>query len=181
MFLLPQKLTQEWDISGQLASKDALLGGGERSTRDAESTQGKEPVEREETTQGKKSSRLDSTAPYQVIVYKCETCGADTVGPERKTLSSAETAQVECDSKILEPNKRNRSSIPPSRRRAVLLRDGHRCRVRGCGSTRFLEVHHLKSRRDGGSNDEDNLVVLCSNCHGHLHQRGGASPPLRKL
>lgn len=28
-----------------------------------------------------------------------------------------------------------------------------------------LEVHHIVERCNGGSNDPDNLIVLCSDCH----------------
>lgn len=45
----------------------------------------------------------------------------------------------------------------------------------GCGRTRFLEVHHLRPRSRGGSNDPDNLVTLCSTCHRHAHERAGVA------
>ena len=34
-----------------------------------------------------------------------------------------------------------------------------------CGVTVNLEVHHIKPRRDGGSNEPKNLRVLCVQCH----------------
>ncbi len=48
------------------------------------------------------------------------------VGPDRRGLSEAEGAQIDCDTKVLEPGHRNRQSIPPARRRAILIRDDHR-------------------------------------------------------
>ncbi len=126
------------------------------------------------------STRVDRSAPYQVLVHRCESCGNSAVGPEKRPLGAAETEQVACDSQVLESGRRNRRSIPPSRRRAVLLRDGHRCRVRGCGRVNFLEVHHLQARHKGGGNGEENLVTLCSSCHRHLHELGGDAVPLRK-
>jgi hypothetical protein len=169
-----------------LMALEAFLGSGERSEQDTESRQSEKSSRldksslREAQCPGKESHRLDSVTPYQIIVHQCEICGTGSVGPDPKPLSKAEMAQVECDARVLKPGKRNRSSIPPSRRRAVLERDGRRCSVRGCSSTSFLEVHHIKNRSNGGSNSEDNLVVLCSNCHGHVHERGGVLPPLRK-
>ena len=124
---------------------------------------------------------MDAGTPYQVVVYQCETCAAKAVGPERSVLSAAESAQVDCDSQVLKPGQRNRRSIPPSRRRAVLLRDGHRCRVRGCASTGFLEVHHIKPRSEGGSNELENMIVVCSNCHRQLHEHGGPARLQREL
>ena len=64
---------------------------------------------------------------------------------------------------------RNRATIPPGVRRDVLARDGYRCRTPGCGSARFLEVHHVVPRAAGGSNRPDNLVTLCSACHQLTH------------
>ena len=116
---------------------------------------------------GESSTRGDSQ--YQVIVHRCEECGkAEVDGVE---LSAAEAEQVACDSRVSEPGKRNKASIPPARRRAVLARDSHRCTTPGCSAKHFLEVHHIKPRSRGGSNDEANLVTLCSSCHRHLHER----------
>ena len=116
---------------------------------------------------GESSPRGD--APYQVIVHRCEECGKSQVGETE--LSGAEAERVACDSRVLEPGKRNRASIPPARRRAVLARDGHRCTTKGCNAKHFLEVHHVVPRSRGGSNDEANLVTLCSACHRFAHQR----------
>lgn len=33
-----------------------------------------------------------------------------------------------------------------------------------------MEVHHIKMLVDGGSNDEDNLIVLCKQCHDEWHE-----------
>ena len=35
----------------------------------------------------------------------------------------------------------------------------------------IMEVHHIKSLIDGGTNDEDNLVTLCFECHEEWHRR----------
>ena len=49
-------------------------------------------------------------------------------------------------------------------RKAVILRDG--CRCRECGkSNTILEVHHIKPKRLGGSNALGNLITLCGKCH----------------
>jgi hypothetical protein len=117
------------------------------------------------------STRVDGGSPYQVIVQKCPECEEKTVGAEHNRLSPAESAQIDCDSQVLVPGRRNRASIPPARRRAVLMRDKHRCQTKGCRSTSFLEVHHIKARKGGGDNREANLITLCSSCHRYLHER----------
>ena len=88
--------------------------------------------------------------------------------------------RASCDSQVDELGKRNTSTIPPATRRLVLARDQHCCGAPGCKHSKFLEVHHIKSRSDGGGNHPENLITLCSSCHRHLHERGGG-PPLREL
>lgn len=49
-------------------------------------------------------------------------------------------------------------------RKAVILRDG--CKCKECGKSNIrLEVHHIKPRRLNGSNTLSNLITLCSKCH----------------
>ena len=54
--------------------------------------------------------------------------------------------------------------------RQVLERDGWRCQV--CGSMQNLQVHHLKLRSHSGSDEEQNLITLCANCHARIHSKG---------
>jgi 5-methylcytosine-specific restriction endonuclease McrA len=127
------------------------------------------------------STRVDGGSSYQVVVQECPNCEEKTVGAERNRLSPAESGQINCDSQVLAPGKRNKASIPPARRRAVLARDAHRCQAEACRSTSFLEVHHIKPRSLGGDNREANLITLCSSCHRHLHERGGSLVYSEKL
>lgn len=62
-------------------------------------------------------------------------------------------------------------SVTPKLRRLVLARDHHRCVVPGCTRHLFIDLHHLKKSRDGGSNTPDNLITLCSTHH-RLHHEG---------
>lgn len=55
-----------------------------------------------------------------------------------------------------------------SRRKAVLHRDNYTCQCCGKKQCR-LEVHHIKFRRNGGTDDEENLITLCENCHKGVH------------
>ncbi len=52
-------------------------------------------------------------------------------------------------------------------RKAVLLRDGRRCRV--CHSRQDVEVHHLRFRSRGGGHLTANCAVLCQECHYAVH------------
>ena len=128
-------------------------------------------------------TRVQNTSPYQIVIYQCETCGASTLRTQRGDLplSAAEAARAACDARILVPGEKNLATIPPATRRAVLARDGHRCRISGCGNTRFLEVHHIVRRAKGGGNGAENLLTICSSCHGLIHERALAKTALTAL
>lgn len=52
----------------------------------------------------------------------------------------------------------------------VLDRDGYTCQhCFGKSKDHRLHVHHILFRRDGGSDDESNLIALCKTCHTRLH------------
>ncbi len=125
-------------------------------------------------------SRLESAPPTQIVIYRCEACGGAKL-PDGRPVSQAAAEAAACDCREQRPGKRNAASIKPSVRRAVLARDGHRCRMPGCGRTRFLEVHHLRPRAKGGGNGAENLVTLCASCHRLLHERGLAGGVLDGL
>ncbi len=108
----------------------------------------------------------------QVVVQQCPTCEAAAVATNRgeKRLAPAQVAALACDARVQRKGERNRATIPPSVRAAVLARDRHQCRTPGCGSARFLEVHHVVPRAKGGTNHVENLVTLCSRCHQFAHE-----------
>jgi len=54
-------------------------------------------------------------------------------------------------------------------RRAVLARDGHKCRF--CGATQNLQVHHRWYPPRGTEMQHlDALILLCSKCHHEQHR-----------
>jgi predicted restriction endonuclease len=56
-------------------------------------------------------------------------------------------------------------------RRAVLDRDGHRCRL--CGATERLHAHHVVEFHISAALrlDVDNGLTLCLDCHSRVHGR----------
>lgn len=50
----------------------------------------------------------------------------------------------------------------------ILLLSKHNC-CEKCGSTIGLEIHHKKPLSLGGNTVEENLIVLCANCHIEAH------------
>ena len=128
-----------------------------------------------EASNGAGVPRGTATSPYQVVIYQCGTCKRAHVATSRgeQQLSKAALEAALCDAQVLEPGKRNSSTIPPAKRKQALARAKHRCQMPGCNHRHFLEVHHRVPRERGGGNDPDNLVVLCSGCHRLLHERPG--------
>lgn len=52
----------------------------------------------------------------------------------------------------------------------VLARDKYKCQAcKGRSKDKRLEVHHIKYRRDGGTNKPTNLLTLCHTCHKLIH------------
>ena len=52
--------------------------------------------------------------------------------------------------------------------RHILERDGWKCQW--CGAMRQLQVHHKQFRSHSGDDSEENLITLCEQCHGLVHQ-----------
>jgi 5-methylcytosine-specific restriction protein A len=65
-----------------------------------------------------------------------------------------------------------RQRMWPHMRSIALSRDGRRCCA--CGKdlkampSWYTEVHHIRARRNGGSDHPGNLITLCVECHGRL-------------
>lgn len=65
---------------------------------------------------------------------------------------------------------RTQHIVPDRTRRIVEHRDGG-CRVPGCHTDRFIEVHHIVHWSAGGATDIANLICLCPRHH-RLHHQG---------
>ena len=73
-----------------------------------------------------------------------------------------------------------RNHVTEQRREEILQDVDYRCELcpaRGpqVGGEATLHLHHRESPLAGGTNDGDNIVVLCSDCH-HHHHSGRTEP-----
>jgi hypothetical protein len=63
------------------------------------------------------------------------------------------------------------SEIDPEVIDRLMVRCGRRC----CICRRFrptkLQVHHIVERNQGGSDEDDNLIVTCLSCHSDVHTK----------
>ncbi len=59
------------------------------------------------------------------------------------------------------------ANVSKETRKAVYRRDHYRCAL--CDSEQGLQVHHVVSRGQGGTNFQQNLITLCWRCHAVAH------------
>jgi hypothetical protein len=52
----------------------------------------------------------------------------------------------------------------------VIKFSGSRCHVCEFDCADILVVHHIRAVAEGGTNSENNLTVLCPNCHALIHK-----------
>jgi hypothetical protein len=115
-------------------------------------------------------------AKFQIAVTVCQRCRQGWQEGAGAQIAIGPTAvdRAMCDAQHIgsidgAAPERAYQDIPPSVARLVWRRDGGRCRVDGCRSSRGLELHHLIHRADGGSHDASNLILACSACHQSHH------------
>jgi|GEM_PF-1579016 len=70
------------------------------------------------------------------------------------------------------------SSLTQEEKNLLMNAVWYRCENPYCKYTHFLDVHHIISESDGGSNKLDNLIVLCPYCHDLAHK---GEIPLKKM
>ncbi len=103
----------------------------------------------------------------------------DHVGP----VSPQVARRLACDGSVMrvvmdgrsEPLDVGRRSkvVPPSMRRAVIVRDRH-CRFPGCDRPHtWCDAHHVVHWADGGPTAAQNLLLLCRRHHRLVHPPGG--------
>jgi hypothetical protein len=126
------------------------------------------------------TSAAESTgrAKFQIAVTVCRHCqrGWQDGAGAQVPIDPDAVERAMCDAQHIgsidgSAPDRAYQDIPPRVARLVWHRDGGRCRVPGCRSSRGLELHHLVHRADGGSHDAMNLILTCSACH-IAHHRG---------
>jgi hypothetical protein len=93
---------------------------------------------------------------------------ADSVLEQLRANASIEPVVVDDDGFPVAVGTRF-AGLSPKLARAVLLRD-HHCRI--CGRTYGLQVHHLRPRSWGGTDEISSLALVCTTCHRDLVPRG---------
>jgi hypothetical protein len=140
----------------------------------------------------KRAARKRREGATQVVYVKCAECGEGAVrttdglvAVPREVIAEAEK-EATCVDAIEDIPRGNhegstpdRPEVPPEQRDSpadeglrelVLLRDGNRCTVPGCGSQIACQAHHITWRRHGGKTHLDNMMTVCAIHHAAIHQ-----------
>jgi 5-methylcytosine-specific restriction endonuclease McrA len=72
----------------------------------------------------------------------------------------------------------HKEMLKQAKRDEVKLRDGARCRYlyangHRCSQMRYLQIHHVIPKAQGGSDDMENLTLLCPQHHRLIHLEAG--------
>ncbi len=60
-------------------------------------------------------------------------------------------------------------AVTPAQKRRIKEEAGFKCAVTNCNTTSPLDIHHIQYQENGGLDEDDNLLCLCKNCHGRVH------------
>lgn len=60
-----------------------------------------------------------------------------------------------------------RIRIPPELEAKLLVESRNTCNL--CWKSREVQIHHIDPVEEGGDNSEENLIVVCLNCHSEAH------------
>lgn len=82
-------------------------------------------------------------------------------------------SKCKCDSckKHNRPHFKELNSILDCSKRTavkIIKRSGLGCAICGWNES-TCDIHHIICKKDGGSNDNDNLIIVCPNCHRIIH------------
>jgi hypothetical protein len=107
------------------------------------------------------SAEFDQTGPVPVDVAKRHVCDASVM----RVVLSGRSQPIDVG--------RRTPIVPPTMRRAVIVRD-RRCRFPGCDRPHsWCDAHHIVHWADGGPTAVGNLLLLCRRHHRMVHTTGG--------
>lgn len=122
-------------------------------------------------------STAEKVGNQQVLRLVAEMGASDrmpTPTPTPSSASSLAETTARARSRIGRRGRENRRPLPAAIKHRVYLKFQARCshvdsRGERCRETKFLEIHHLKPIRLGGSDRFENLTLLCSGHHQGIH------------
>jgi hypothetical protein len=138
--------SQETTLSSSGSMLDFIKGSKSRSSA-AMSNSAPEIAE---------DAQLTAEPPQQAAT--AEVASPEAVEVEQETGGDAASAEPM-------PLGGEVSSLTDEDKRKLMNAVWYRCENPFCKYTQFLDVHHIISEKDGGTNKLDNLIVLCPYCN----------------
>lgn len=109
----------------------------------------------------------------QQKLHKCAVCPNMILSRKHKKTCSRECANkqkigLKYKVNLGRPIKDVVKDLQVIRRRLIVLR-GNSCEKCGYNKLPILQVHHIVEKAKGGSDDINNLELICPNCHTEEH------------
>lgn len=165
-----QRHVLRFEVSGETlaAVREALERVREIAGEPLDDDRALMQLAREQLASGQSPER----SSYQVSVTTCDQCARSfqLAKGELIEIDPAVAEMAACDGDAHVGGQAARRSVPRGLRRRVFRRDRGCCAVPGCRNTRYLDVHHIELRSEGGLNDPDNLILICGAHHSAAHR-----------
>lgn len=100
----------------------------------------------------------------QQMAHTCSVCKQNYLGAKR-TCSRACSNRARSGLRYDTQRLNDRARIGTILKEKVARQNGGVCARCGLNNFAILQVHHIKERYRGGSDDLSNLELLCPNCH----------------
>jgi DNA-directed RNA polymerase subunit RPC12/RpoP len=103
--------------------------------------------------------------------YNCEKCETDFIGI-KKIKKGRNIHCTNCKRKVLHSIEDPKTLFDLSTRTIgkIIKRGNVKCMMCNWDKT-SLDIHHIIPKKDKGTNEDDNLICLCPNCHRMAHER----------
>ena len=105
----------------------------------------------------------------------CVICGTLILGSANKKTCSKMCARMyrERPGKVYtkrRPKTQRAVFASPKSRINFIEYRGNKCELCPYSIKEILNIHHIKERKNGGTDEEYNLIVVCPNCHAEIHK-----------
>lgn len=111
----------------------------------------------------------------QRIEHPCVVCQNPIQSGANKQTCSKECAKANYN-RLDRIHAVGRPKIPRSTfssrsfRKRFIGKRGNKCELCPYSIAEVLNIHHIKERKNGGTDEETNLIVICPNCHTEVHR-----------
>lgn len=131
----------------------------------------KRPGDKNKSKSGLHFCSVDCSSKHQTILKSCPECDTEfRAGLNKKYCSRSCANKGRAGIKYFTGQHKNKHSTAVGYRRMIVEQHGELCELCGYDKhPKILVVHHIVEKCNGGTNDLDNLQLICPNCHALQH------------